>query len=37
MSNAIIQNYYRLIFDELAQMKRQKQKDEKDCKIKIVN
>ena len=36
LSNAVIQEYYKLLFDEVAQMKRNKQKEEKECAIKIV-
>ena len=36
LANAIIQEYYRLLFEEFAQMKRSKQKEEKDCALKIV-
>lgn len=36
LSNAIIQEYYRLFFEELSVMKRNKQKEDKDCSTKIV-
>ena len=35
LTNAIIQEYYRLLFEDLTQMKRIKQKDEKDCATKM--
>ena len=37
LTNGIIQEYYRLLFEEFAQMKRSKQKEEKDCALKIDN
>lgn len=36
LTNAIIQDYYRLLFEQLGKMKRTKQKEEKDCSTKIV-
>jgi hypothetical protein len=35
LNNAIIQEYYKLLFDEVAQMKRNKQKEDKDCMAKM--
>lgn len=35
LNNAIIQEYYKLLFDEVAQMKRNKQKEDKDCTAKM--
>jgi seryl-tRNA synthetase len=35
LTNAIIQEYYRLLFEELMVMKRVKQKEEKDCSLKM--
>lgn len=35
LNNSIIQEYYKLLFDEVAQMKRNKQKEDKECALKI--
>jgi hypothetical protein len=35
LTNATIQEYYRLLYEELAVMKRNKQKEEKDCSTKV--
>jgi hypothetical protein len=36
LTQAVLQEYYKLLFEEIAQMKRQKQKEEKENAQKIV-